>query len=384
VLTRIWHMVIKEFIQFGRDRLLTLFLFTFPVMQLTLVAQATATGVSNLPTAVLDQDNSRTSRGLAQAVDRTEELAVYYFPEDMAQVARLLDSGQAGLAIIIPPDFERDMVNGIAPVVIRQVRPAASGGRSAQLQLLADAANSITANVALRTAEGAITSYLTRLLGAAGSPGPVDLSVITQFNRSLDSRYYAIPAQLAFIVYQVTLAVAALSLARERELGTLEQLSVTPLRRFELLAGKAVPAAIVGLIDLVAMFLIVVDFLGVPMQGSWGLLFLLSTLFIGAEVCWGLTISAISRTQQQAVLFIFMLAIAEVMLSGYLVPVARLPLVLKGISLFSPMRHYLVILRSIMLKGANLTTLWPQATALVALGAAMAYLSRRNVARAFE
>jgi ABC-2 type transport system permease protein len=384
VLTRIWHMIIKEFIQFGRDRLLTVFLFTFPVMQLILVAQATATGVASLPTAVLDRDGSRTSRGLAQAVDRTEELAVSYFPENVDEVARLLDGGQAGLAIIIPPDFERAMLDGVAPTVVRQVRPDASGGQSAQVQLIADAANSITANVALRTAEGAITSYLTRLLGADGNPGPVDLSVTTQFNRSLDSRYYAIPAQLAFIIYQVTLSVAALSLARERELGTLEQLSVTPLRRFELLAGKAVPAAIIGLIDFVVMFVIVVDGYSVPMQGSWGLLFLLSALFIGAEVCWGLTISAISRTQQQAVLFIFMLAIAEVMLSGYLVPVARLPLVLKGVALFSPMRYYLVILRSIMLKGANLTTLWPAATALVTLGGAMAYLARRNVARVFE
>jgi ABC-2 type transport system permease protein len=384
VLTRIWHMVIKEFIQFGRDRLLTLFLFTFPVMQLVLVAQATATGVTSLPTAVLDQDSSRASRGLAQALDRTEELSVDYFPKNVAEVARLLDGGQAGLAIIIPPNFERDMLDGTTPVLTGQVLPNHSGSQSAQLQVIADASNSITANVALRTAEGAITSTLTRLLGAAGQLGPVDLRVTTRFNRSLDSRYYAIPAQLAFIVYQVTLAVAALGLARERELGTLEQLSVTPLRRFELLTGKAMPAAIIGLIDFGAMFVIVVEVYSVPMEGSWGLLFLLSALFIIAEVCWGLTISAISRTQQQAVLFIFMLAIAEVMLSGYLVPVARLPLVLKAISLFSPMRHYLVILRSIMLKGANLTTLWPQAVGLLALGSAMAYLSRRNVARAFE
>jgi ABC-2 type transport system permease protein len=384
VLTRIWHVVVKEFIQFGRDRLLTLFLFTFPAMQLILVAQATATGVTNLPTAVLDQDGSRTSRSLAQALDRTEELTVSYFPRNLAEMARLLDSGQAGLALVIPPNFERDVLDGSAPVLARQVLAHPSDSHSARLQIIADASNSITATVALRTAEGAITSSLMRLLGVAGVSGAVDLRVTTRFNRSLDSRYYAIPAQLAFIVYQVTLAVAALGLARERELGTLEQLSVTPLRHFELLAGKALPAAIIGLIDFMVMFVIVVDVYQVPMQGSWGLLFLLSALFIIAEVCWGLTISAISRTQQQAVLFIFMLAISEIMLSGYLVPVARLPLVLKGVALFSPMRHYLVILRSIMLKGANLAALWPQAAALLALGGAMAYLSRHNVARAFE
>jgi ABC-2 type transport system permease protein len=238
--------------------------------------------------------------------------------------------------------------------------------------------------VGLRVAEEAIHSHLLHQLKTVGVFHPLDLRVTVRFNRSLDSRFYAIPAQLAFIVYEVTLAVAALTLARERELGTLEQLSVTPLRRFELLTGKALPSAIIGMVDFAIMASIVIGVYEVPMRGSWKLMFALSALFIGAEVSWGMMISAISRTQQQAVLFVFLQAVTEIVLSGYLVPVERLPLVLRAVSIFSPIRHYMTILRSIMLKGADLSTLWPEALALLALGTGMALLSMRNVARAFD
>jgi ABC-2 type transport system permease protein len=150
------------------------------------------------------------------------------------------------------------------------------------------------------------------------------------------------------------------------------------------LTGKALPSAMIGLVDFGVMAFIVVSVYHVPMKGSWELLLLLSALFIAAEVSWGMMISAISRTQQHAVLFVFLQAVTEIVLSGYLVPVERLPIGLRGVSIFSPIRHYMIILRSIMLKGADLTTLWPEALALAALGVGMAFLSMRNVARAFE
>jgi ABC-2 type transport system permease protein len=375
MLARTWHIIIKEFIQLSRDRLLTLFLFTFPAMQLVLMAQATGSGATNLSMAMLDQDHSHTSRGLAQTLDNTEELVLCYFPANEGEVTHLLDSGQANLAVVIPPDFERDLFDPNA---------------SPQVQIIADGSNSMAGNVGLGTAEGVIKDYLYRLMAeqgtssASGTPPGLDLRPTVRFNQTLDGRKYAIPSQVAFIVYQVTLAVAALTLARERELGTLEQLSVTPLRHFELLTGKAIPSAIIGLIDFTIMLFIIVNAYNIPMRGSWGLLFALTTLFVAVEVSWGMMISSISRTQQQAVLFVFLLAMTDVTLSGYLVPVDRMPLGLKAVSIFSPIRHYMTILRSIMLKGADLSTLWPEALALLVLGAGMAYLSIRNVAEAFE
>ncbi|MEJ2559919.1 MAG: ABC transporter permease, partial [Anaerolineae bacterium] len=327
MLARTWHIIIKEFIQLSRDRLLTLFLFTFPAMQLVLMAQATGSGATNLSTAILDQDHSHTSRELAQALDNTEELVLCYFPANQGEVTHLLDSGQATVAVVIPPDFERDLFDPDA---------------SPQVQIIADGSNSMAGNVGLGTAEGVIKDYLYRLMAEKGKssasgilPG-LNLRPTVRFNQTLDGRKYAIPSQVAFIVYQVTLAVAALTLARERELGTLEQLSVTPLRHFELLTGKAIPSAMIGLIDFTLMLFIIVNAYNIPMRGSWGLLFALTTLFVAVEVSWGMMISSISRTQQQAVLLVFLLAMTDVTLSGYLVPVDRMPLGLKAVSVFSP------------------------------------------------
>jgi ABC-2 type transport system permease protein len=165
----------------------------------------------------------------------------------------------------------------------------------------------------------------------------------------------------------VALIVAALGITRERELGTLEQLLVTPLRRVELIVGKAIPAVVVASVNFFIVFLIVNQGFELPMRGSFTLLFALSVLFIIAEVGWGLMISAFSHTQQQAVLFVFVLAMTDVAFSGYTVPVERLPQAMQWIAQLFPFQHYLQILRGVMLRGADLSTLWPQALALVIL-----------------
>jgi ABC-2 type transport system permease protein len=374
MLGRIWQIIVKEFIQFVRDRMLGLFLFTFPVMQLVLVAQATSSDAVNLSMAVLDEDKSAASRGLIQALRNTDGLTVDHFPVGEDEITWLVDTGEATAAMIIPPGFERDLRGNARP----------------RVQIIADGSNTIAANTALQTTEGAINSYLYRwladndLVAAADTAPHLDLQSVFRFNPTLDHRFYAIPAQLAFIVYQVTLAIAALVLARERELGTLEQLIVTPLRRFELLIGKAVCPAVIGLIDFTLMLVIVVGVYRIPMRGSWSLLFLLTALFVAAEVSWGMMLSSISRTQQQAIMFVFMIAMADIALSGYLVPVDTMPFGLQMISTVSPIRYYITILRAIMLKGADLTTLWPETLVLAALTVGIATISLHNVARDFE
>jgi ABC-2 type transport system permease protein len=375
---RIWQLMIKEFIQFRRDRLLTIFLITFPALQLVLVARVAGSDITNLPMAILDQDKSQVSRGVLQALDNTQELALYYLPTSLRQVEQLLDQGQAALAVVIPPGFAANLFDAAA---------------CPEIQIIADGTNTYAGRTGLNTAEGAINNYLYRFLTQAGLPNrqsastiisPLALKTTTRFNPELNRHYYTIPAQFAFVVYQVTIIVAALGLVRERELGTLEQLIVTPVRRFELLSGKAIPAIIIGLIEWAIMFFLMLGLFHLPMRGSWGLLLLLSTLFIIAQVSWGMLVSAIARTQQQAILIIFPLAMTELSLSGYLVPVENLPLGLKMISTFSPIRHYITVLRNIMLKGADLTTLWPHVLALVALTIGMAYFSHHYLARRFE
>ena len=188
-----------------------------------------------------------------------------------------------------------------------------------------------------------------------------------RYNPTFNVSFFVISAQLGFIVYQVALIVASLGLTRERELGTLEQLLVTPMRRIELIIGKSVPALVVAAINFVITFVIVTQVFHLPMSGSFPLLFGLSLLFIVAEIGWGLMISAISHNQQQAVLFVFVLAMMDVAFSGYTVPVERLPQAMQIISQFFPLQHYLQIIRGVMLKGSDLTILWPQALALIGL-----------------
>jgi ABC-2 type transport system permease protein len=171
------------------------------------------------------------------------------------------------------------------------------------------------------------------------------------------------------MVYQVALIVAALGLTRERELGTLEQLLVTPLRRLELIAGKAIPAVLIATVDFLLMYAVIKFGFDVPMRGSFVVLFGLSMLFIAAQVGWGLIVSSLSKNQQQAVLMVFVLALVDVSFSGYVMPVDHLPAMLRIVSQLFPLQHYLIVIRSVMLKGAGLAAVWQEALALAALSA---------------
>ena len=312
MLRRTTNLVRKEMIQLSRDRLLALFIILAPMLQLVLLAQNTSRGVRDQPLIVVDLDHSRLSRQLIIDLDNTEELQVQFTSEDMAEMRRLLDTGQARLAVIIPAGFGRNV---------------GSGGSPQQIQIVADGTSILTAALGMGAAAGAVTAFSADL---AESLGMVTLEFIdfrtnVRFNPTLNARDFTIPAQLGFIVYQVTLAVASLGLSRERELGTLEQLMVTPLRRIELAVGKAVPAIAIGMVNFAAMLIISRVVFHVPMNGSVLLLAALTGLYVTAVANWGVALSSFSRTQQQAILLVFIQAMVEITLSGYLVPVKNLP-----------------------------------------------------------
>jgi ABC-2 type transport system permease protein len=372
--SRTWQIIVKELLHFRRDRVLTAFLFVFPLAQLVLVAQTAGSEPSNLPLAVWDQDRSEASRQITHTLDNTTELALRYLPTSLHEVQRLMDTGRAAAAVIIPPGFAVDLERA---------------GLPAAVQIVVDGSNVSSGSSALAAAEGAINSaLLQRLTGGAGLAAlltsPVELQTLVRFNPELKGKYVAIPGLFAFVVYQVAMVVASVTLVRERELGTLEQLAVTPVRRVELLSGKGVPAILVGMANFSLLLIVVVEVFQIPMRGSYALLFALSALFIAAEVGIGLLISAVSRSQQQAVLLVFPLAMVDLALSGYLVPVETMPRGLQMLSFFTPLRHYMKILKDIMLKGADISTLWPSALALAGLALVVGLLALRNVARNFE
>ncbi|MGD8399270.1 MAG: ABC transporter permease [Anaerolineae bacterium] len=359
MLTRIGNLAFKELLQLWRDKMILLFVFFGPVTELALVAWATSGDIEHLPTAVVDQDHSPASRALVRTLENTGTFDAAYYPADRASAQALVHRGTALVALVIPDDFEESLA-----------RP---DGR-AQLQVVLDGADPAAARAASRSMEGAVSAFgqgvALQRLGpvASGLGGVVDLEVRVWFNEELKTSNYEVPSELGFMLVGVALMLASLGIARERELGTLERLMVTPLRSFELIAGKALPVLLLSYINFLIMLSLVVFVFDVPMRGSWTLLLVIAFFYLLIEMVWGLMISAVSHTQVQALLLAFMLMMIEVVFSGYAFPVENMPWLLRRIANFVPIKHWLIVLRSILLKGAGVDIFWRELVSLAALG----------------
>jgi ABC-2 type transport system permease protein len=258
-----------------------------------------------------------------------------------------MQRGQTAVIVVVPPGYGEAL---------------AAPQQSAEVQVIADGSNHVVSTVAIATTENVAAEIVQDLTArhAVASGGPVELRFVARFNAFLDDRPHAITAMLGLIVYQVTLIIASQSFTRERELGTLEQLRVTPLGRLELMVGKAIPTLLVGLVDCLLMTGVVALWFDIPVRGSLLLLLALTIPFILVQIGWGTLISLVSRTQQQALLFVFALAMLEVALSGFMVPAGDMPGAMRVLSAVSSVQHYLVILRGVMLRGTGLESLgWP-------------------------
>jgi ABC-2 type transport system permease protein len=368
---RIWNLVLKEFIQFLRDWLMTAFILTLPILQLVLLARATGSRISDLCVAVVDFDHSGASRRLVAVLDNQRELDVCRFSGELQDSHRLLDQGDVTLVVVIPTGFAAEL-NSL------ETKP--------QVQLTADASNSIAGSIALRVAKGAVLEFSSDWASEQGVSAvlPVDLRTTVRFNPEFNSRFFSMPAQLGFIIYQVTLTITSIGLARERELGTLEQLMVMPLRRIELIIGKAIPALVVGIVNFLCLLIVTVFVFDVPLRGSLLLLVALTLVFIAAEIGYGIFISSIARTQQQAILLVFVLAMVDMTFSGYMVRVKNLPVLLQVIAQVVPFSHYLEIIRGVMLKGAGWEMLWPHAAAMAGIGVVVIIVAMRSLDRSLD
>lgn len=367
ILHRIWSVVVKEFLQLSRDRVLMGFVILAPLLELALMANMTGDGVANLPLAVVDRDTSRASRELIAKLDQSEELLLTTYAENVDQARESMQRGKVAAIVVIPPGYGEYLIDP------RQ---------SAEVQVIVDDSNYVVATIAessVKSAASGITQDLaTRMTTING--GPVRMSFVARFNAALDSRPRSITAMLGMIVYQVTLIIAAQSFTRERERGTLEQLRITPLGRVELIVGKALPTLIIGLINGLTMVGLIIVWFEVPMRGSLPLLLLLSIPFILAQIGWGTLISLVSHNQQQAVLFVFAMAMLEVACSGFIVPASDMPKVMQVVSQVSSVQHYLVILRGVMLRGAGIGSVWVSTLALTSIAlvaTALAWLRLR-------
>lgn len=351
---RVAVMVAKELRQVFRDPRLVRILFVAPMIQLVVFGYAVSTDIRDTPTFVVDQDRSRASRELLDAFTASGYFAVVGRSQRPADAVAALDRDEATLSVVVPPGFAEDL---------------GSGGQ-ASVQLLLDGTNSNVATVARGYAERIVASFGAR--AAAGAPAAgVELRQRAWFNPDLASRNYNVPAVIGVIIMLVCLLLTALAVVREKEVGTLEQLMVSPLRSWELIAGKCLPFAAVGLVDLVTITAVALLWFDVPFAGSFPLLLGGSVLYLGSGLGLGLLISTVSNTQQEAFLTTFLVFMPVILLSGFLFPVESMPEVFQWVTLANPLRHYLEVVRGVFLKGAGLPVLWPQLLALALLGLAL-------------
>ncbi len=354
MLIQILNLTWKELIQLRRDRFLVLFLIIAPTLQLVLLSHNAARGVRDLTVAVLDLNQSDLSRALVAAVDNTQEMRVLYHPRHRQELEALIRDGMAQVGLVIPPTFTRDFYRlGVQP---------------AQLQAFFDGSNLLVGSNGGRVLEGVVQRFIADRLapGQRLDGGGVEVVTVAAFNPAFDYRWFTLPSMLVFITYQVALVVAATGFVREKELGTLEQLIMTPLRRPELIIGKALPAVLVALFNFLLLYSVIRLGYDVPMRGRFALLLGTSLLFILAVVAQGTLVSVLSHTQQQAVLIVFLMAILEVTLSGYLLPVENMPLLMRGLAQLSALQHHMTLTRAVILRGATLPMVGNHMLAMVA------------------
>jgi ABC-2 type transport system permease protein len=362
MLGRIWTLVIKELIQLRRNTLLWTMALFGALLETALVAYSGSVPIEHLPLAVLDQDRTWASRALVVALENTETFDANYYLTDLDEVRRLIDRGKAIAAVIIPQDFAEQLDDPLAT--------------PPQVQIILDGSDSVAAEAAIGAAEGAVASFgqevsLQTMAFGEEETMPIVTSMRVWFNEEMKKSNYTTPSEAGFIVGAIAAMIAAAAVAREREMGTLEQLMVTPLRSIEMLIGKSAAAILIGYTEFVLVVLMIHFVFGVPMRGSWTLLWVLSFFYMFVELSWGLLVSAFADNQLQAMLLCFCVVMVMMTFSGYAYPVDTMPRALQLVSNIFPIRHWLVVFRSILLKGAGIADFWPRLLAIAVLGVLM-------------
>ena len=352
---RLRCLVIKEFLELRQNPRLFGLVIVAPIIQLTMLGYAATTDVKDVPVVVADGDRSPESRTLIARFDASRNFTVIDTVTTVSEVDPYLQRGDAWIALSIPQGY------GAA---VHDRNPVA-------LQVVADGSDSNSTTVALGYATALIGEYAAALAASAppSTSAAIDLRIRVWFNSQLESRFFMIPGVLALLLLLVTANLAAMAIVREKELGTLEQLNVTPLRRWELIVGKLLPYGVIAMVDVLLVTAVAVFWFEVPFRGSFLLLLATSLLYVICTLALGLLISTVSDTQQQAMMTAtFFFLTPMIYLSGFIFPIENMPHVIQYATYLIPLRYFLVIVRGIFLKGIGLPLLWPQAAALAIWG----------------
>jgi len=341
-----------------------------PLIQVVMFGYAVTTDVKHIATAIYDLDNSVASRDVVARFVRSGYFDIAAYVRNAQHARALLDHGDVQVILHMQRGFGE----------------ALRAGRTAPLQVIVDGTDSNTARIALdysaklagQLSQQVWVDRLTRLQGSPLRPERIALETRAWFNENLESRNFYVPGVIALIVMNLTLILTSMAVVREKEIGTMEQIMVTPITPAEFILGKTVPFALIGFADVILITLLGVFWFAVPMRGHLVWLFLATGLYLMTTLGVGLLISTVSQTQQQAMLSAFFFFSPAILLSGFIFPIANMPEVVQWLTYLNPLRYFLVIIRGIFLKGVGLRILWPQLVALAVLGCTTLWLASQR------
>ena len=353
-----------------RDRLTFAMMVGIPVMQLLVFGYAIQTDVRNLPTVVLDQSRTPESREIVQAFQNTGNFRMVAWVDGWPALDRALARGDAQAAIVVPYEYPRDLARG----------------RTATQQVIVDASDPLASQSAIAAAGAvAMVRSLSILTLTGGREGPpLDARVRPRYNPGLRSPNYIVPGLVGVILTMTMVIITAMAIVRERERGTLEQLIVTPITKTELMLGKIAPYVGVGLLQMTAVLILGRYVFDVPLTGNIVLLYAVSLIFIVASLAFGLFISTLVRTQQQAIQASFGFMLPNILLSGFMFPRQAMPELAQWLGLLVPLTYFLKVVRGILLKGVGLEALWQEVLILVAFAVVLIVASVRRFRKTLD
>jgi ABC-2 type transport system permease protein len=371
---RIKHIFIKETIQIWTDKRMLMTIFLAPVLQLLLLGYAVNMDVDRIPTAVLDFSRTQESRQLVLLFRNSGRFQINYFLESQKELDELLDKGEVWVGLEIKSDFAQQ----------------SKKGETVPIQIIIDGTNSNTAGIVSGYINQLLQSYNLKLLQAQVQKKPsgtttaiisvskipsLENEVRAWYNPELKSRDYNVPAVLAQLLMITTMMLTSMAIVREKEIGTIEQLMVTPIKTSELILGKVAPFALIGFIDVCLITLVAILWFRIPFRGNFFFLLLSVMVYLLTTLGIGLFASTLARTQQQAMMMTFFFLMPANILSGFMFPIANMPKLIQYLTYINPLRYFLIIVRGVFLKGNGLRVLWDQLIPLGSIGVIVLVLS---------
>jgi ABC-2 type transport system permease protein len=374
-------MIVKEFKQVFRDRRMVGVLFAAPVVMLLIFGYAVITDVKDIRMAVLDRDKSSESRAFIRLFTASGYFLPHTYAESEKELERLMDTGQIDMFLHLEEGFEKRVRSGRGT----EVQMVLDGSDSVRASVVMSYVNTIAGLYSMEFLEKSVrASVISRGAGGVRFKQQVELKERALFNPDLASRNFYLPGILGLLIMLIGIMLTSMAVVKEREIGTIEQITVSPLRPAEFIVGKMLPFGIVAFTDIMVISIIAIGYFKVPFNGSYVFMLFSSVFFIMCSLAVGLYISTISRTQQQAVLSTFLFFLPAILFSGFMFPIYAMPPVIQVITFADPLRYFIDIIRGVFLKGVGFSRLWPDVAALMALGAIMLFFAVRRFKRRMD